>query len=258
MRRTALSLFVALAAVSPLWATEPGRPVVGSPAELHGVRFYDRDFAAKVQSGAFNPFEFVDHRPVSVAFTSPGQLEIDWGQETEMCGVRATGGPLDFELLLDCSGTPRTARWTWLEPGRARTDLAYDDPEVMFQLPQSFDQLRIEHEARFAERKLSELAGTYRDLEGNLAILGADGIISLAGGSYRVSVLECLNRSGPAAMPHVPCLRLETGRGPVVLGALPADAGAVLVEGEMLDEEQSPEGRAFRPHPDARRYFRQL
>jgi hypothetical protein len=256
MRKRLMSLGF-LVAAGTLLAAQPPRPAhMGSPAELGGARFYDADFAAKVYGGAFDPFEFWDHRPVSVFFSAPSAVEIDWGREVEHCTIRAEGGPVEFDLALDCGGTPRSAHWTWIEQGRVRTDLAYDEPELMIQMPQSYDELQAEHARSFAEKKLTELAGTYKDLDGNAAILAADGTLALGDSRFRVEVLECLNRSGPGAMPRVACLRVE-GRGePLLLGALPADNGAVLVEGRLLGAEESRDGRAFQPSPSARRYFR--
>ena len=235
-----------------------GAQAGGSPAELQGVRFYDRDFVAAVQSGTFDPFEFVDHRPVSVYFPGPGQIQIDWGQEVESCSLTAAGGPNEFSLVMLCGGQPKAAHWTWIETGRVRTDVAYDEPGTMIEWSQTFEQICEAHSRAYAAKKMPELAGSYKDLDGHLAVLGTDGSLTLDGARYDVAVQECLNRSGPAAMPHVPCLRLQGGGQSLLLGALPADAGAVLVEGTLLQGEDSPDGPAFVPKPKGDRYFREL
>jgi hypothetical protein len=191
-----------------------------------------------------------------VQFPTPGAVIIDWGQESESCAFSANGSGSEWVLAMDCSGTPKLGRWTWIGEGRARSVLASDEPEVMVFLPHSFAEIITLHEKRFAEKKLPELVGVYWDSAGNELRLGADGTVTVGRDRFRATVLECLYTGAAAQMPHVPCLRLEDSVGrSLILAALPADSGAVLVEGS-LPEETEVEGRAFQALPHARRFLR--
>jgi hypothetical protein len=232
-----------------------------SPASLQDLSFYAEDFAAAVQRGDLDLFRYWDVRPVSVRFQAPGQLELDWGHETESCRLEATRAGAGFDLLLDCGGALRRGRWIGLEPGRARLELAGERAWTLVALPESFEQIVAAAEARYAQQHLPALAGRYRDASGSELVLEADGPVWLDGSQQTARLLECLDldaqpEDGPP--PRIPCLHVQPGgdpdAGPVILGAA-ADGAGALVEG-AVSEDAHPDGRPFERKQGGRLYTR--
>ncbi len=244
----ALALLLAAAAgaaglpAGPALAKGAGR----DPSKLSKAHFYEKAVFESIRKGTLDPNDYLDGTPLQVEFQKAGRMQVDLGQETESCQVAAEEAGKSWALTLKCSAGTQNATWTWLDDKRAETDL-FDagrpgdfnrrTTEVV-RLDRAFNAALAEVEARFSEKALAALAGTWKDEAGATLVLSAKARVaaSLDGGRWAARVLSCPT-DPMKPKEQVRCLELT---GPeeksVFFAAMPvlekgAKGATVLVEG---------------------------
>lgn len=235
------------------------------PNKLAGTRFYMEDFASKVHEGHFDPLEYFEADPVSITFVTKNRVLINWGHESQDCSfstIPDLGTPADstssYVLKLSCEASTKLAHWSWLGPGRVRTDIVWKKPEVMVYVEGSFDDLVAQYQHRLTEKSLAELAGKYRDLSGKaLLTISASGQATLEGASYKVDVVECLmpgkGELADGSPARLTCLKLiDKQDNSLVFGVQSSGTAHLLEEGHIL-WDLFPDGPLFEKAPDGKR-----
>ncbi|MFN7976021.1 MAG: hypothetical protein U0166_27415 [Acidobacteriota bacterium] len=259
----ALAALVLFAAADASAGDDAPPPV--PPNKLAGMRFYLEDFAKKVADGHFDPLEYFEADPVSIAFVTKDHLLIEWGQESQDCAfsvIPDANPPADsnesYVLKLSCDSSIKLAHWSWLGPGRARTDIVWKEPEVMVHVEGSFDDLKTEYQRRLTEKSLAELAGRYKDLSGKaLLVLGGNGQASMDGVAYKVEVVECLTPGkvgiADGSPTRLTCLKLVDDASDIVVFGVKHSGNDHLLEQGRILWDLFPDGPLFERTPDGRR-----
>jgi hypothetical protein len=253
MRRVVLfAACSALLSIAPAAAKAPPKEGT-SPARLSKVALYEAAFADEVKRGAFDPFAHWTARPISVYFSAPGRVVLDYGQETEPCKLSASKSGAAFDVELTCGGATRGATWSWRGPDQVETDIL-GETQVLGFLPETYEALVAAYKDRFAKKALSAVAGRYEDAAGAPLALAADGRGALDGAPVRVEIRECVldvaaglvREDRRAGLERVACLELRAGKKRLLtLAAKPDGAGYLLAEGALVEGELSPYGLPF-------------
>ena len=229
-------------------ATGAAQTAGGSPALLAHQTFYLASLVDELQAGTWDPFEHWTSEPQVIFFLSPGRLVVSYGQEKVACRFKAKGQDAGYALELRCDGAKQLNSWTWLEGGRAQTDLLTNEdgsPAVVAPLSLvAFSNLVRSAESREGKRRLDALAGRWVGAGGRALVLGGDGT-SWNGRPAEAWAQPCLLA---CALPAITCVELHTiAPRPLLLAAVPSgDAGADLSLVEVRpSRDLCPDGRAF-------------
>ena len=235
--RWILAALAASALTAPAHAKGPGQ----DPSKLAKVHFYEKAAAESVRKGTVDPNEYLDGTPWQVEFLKPGRVQVDLGQETESCSVAAEEVGSLWSLTLKCSSGTQNATWKWLDDKRAETDLFDAGRPADFKrrttevvrLDRAWNSVLAEVEARFSERALAALSGTWKDEAGGKLVLPQKGAASFEGGRWAARVLSC--PTDPLKpKEQVRCLELTGTEERVIVFAALGEKGAVnLVEGSI-------------------------
>lgn len=204
------------------------------PAQPKAGHYYRQAFAEQVARGEFDPDRYVTHREPSLRWTPP-RATVDFGQERQTSRLRRvrTGTTARWERQRDQGWEPVELRV--VDDRTLETDLA-GQLERWVRLPSAFEELaRKTHERRTAAKRASIL-GRYVADDGARVELGA---------KTGFKLLRCLESCQPAGRAWCVVHKRVTYR--------VSEDALVEVDGPA---GLCPDGAAFEPKPDGRRYSR--
>lgn len=224
------------------------------PVKLSRVHFFSESFVTLVHDGKFDPFAYADKRPVSLYFTKPGHLSIDWGAEIVDCRTRSSGLTIRITFEVQCETGAKFANWNWIAENRAETNLLfaftgppYDPKETLNRLDFSFDELVAKYDAEYKQRTLPDLTGIYLDKAENVLYITPQGETYHNDELKPSQLKECLYLKSDQDVENATrsaCLTIDLGPTPLTLVFKPNTAVRRLRQ-VSTRQDISPSGRGF-------------